>query len=491
MSIVSICGQTFMHKEELKKKGCSWNVDKKLWQIISDYVTEGLIQYCLANNLKLDGYESKEKEIELSWPEGLQPYPYQIEGAKFALQRASTLIADEMGLGKTIQALLVLRHTHGTCLIVCPASIKLNWLREIRKWCPERESFVTISSWASLHKVKDKTFDLVIADESHYAKNPDSKRTKNMKQICLKAGRKVFLTGTPILAHPIDIFSLIDMAKHPLAKNWHFFARRYCGMYQDNFGNMAFGEPKNLDELKENLKGFMIRRVKSEVLDFLPPKVRSLLDLEIEDEYIKALIMAEGVASNRSQITEKKKKLFEKHNIEFNQLAKVRSELGVVKAPAVIERIKEMMEEVESLVVFWTHRKPLHMCMEALQEFNPVCVVGDMKVEERQEAVDLFQKGKARVIFLTFGAGAEGITLTKAQNMIMAELDWTPSKLLQAEDRCHRISQKGSVHIEYITFAKSIDHKILRSLMKKTSIINQILDGEDLSSLAETDEDEE
>jgi SNF2 family DNA or RNA helicase len=287
------------------------------------------------------------------------------------------------------------------------------------------------------------------------------------------------------MAKPEDIFNLLQIAGHPMGKSEWAFRFRYCGFFENEYGKIERGEPQHLDELKENLKGFMIRRLKRDVLKFLPPKTRELRDIEVQDEYLELLISAEGYAAKKRKVSEKKKWLFETHDIDIDNMSAIRSELAKLKAPHAVERIEEMMQEVDCLVVFWCHKDPLYYCVEHLEKYNPVFVNGDIKIEERQANVDKFQSGESKIIFLTYAAGAEGITLTRASHMLMCELDWTPSKMLQAEDRTNRIGQQNAVRIEYLTFENSLDHKILTTVMDKTDIIAQIIDGENLSSLVD------
>jgi SWI/SNF-related matrix-associated actin-dependent regulator 1 of chromatin subfamily A len=419
--------------------------------------------------------------VNLGAPQGMVPFPYQAEGVEAMLQQESTLLADEMGLGKTIQALLVARSCAMRTLVVCPASLSINWQREKDKWAPEID--LTITTWTKAKDVTEK-FDFVILDEAHYAKNQKSIRTQAVKEIVRHAKRSLFLTGTPIMNRPIELYSLLNMAKHPLAANWKNFVTRYCDGVETRHGWDVTGA-SNLNDLKEKLGSWMLRRTKGEVLKQLPPKTRILSIIENASDRLLALTMQQKILAKEARKSKKRLKEISEQQAEFTKLAEVRAEIALEKAPHAFLEAIDMLDEIGKLIVFWHHKEPLEIMYTRLQTAGIECVklTGDMNVVERTESVDRFQKGTARVILLTFGVGSEGITLTAASNILMCECEWTPSRLLQAEDRAHRIGQENPVTIRYLVVNDSLDARIAKVAQEKSEMIEEVLDGESFTDI--------
>ncbi|MDD5719965.1 MAG: SNF2-related protein, partial [Candidatus Krumholzibacteria bacterium] len=250
-------------------------------------------------------------ESPLPVPAGLEYLPYQAEGIEFALGRRNTLIADEMGLGKTIQALGVINALDiRRVLIVCPASLRINWAREARKWLCRRREICIVNEkntvlagaeivicnydrvWDYWDRLAAVHWDLLIGDEAHYLKNPKSQRAKaslggmiktalgnkRKRGIAASAARLRLLTGTPILNKPIELYPLLKaLDRERWGQAWLWYATRYCAATRQRVGRdkevWDTSGASNLDELQRILRGtVMIRRRKMDVLKDLPPK---------------------------------------------------------------------------------------------------------------------------------------------------------------------------------------------------------------------------
>lgn len=482
---VEISGNTFHCKDKIKALGLRWDGERKVWK--SSLVSEDHLKalkyikgiYVSVITPKI----TSRSNYEVNIPEGKTPYQYQIEGALFALQNTHCLIADEMGLGKTIQALLVANtlDTFSKVLVICPASLQINWKREAAKWYPN--SILHVVSYSLAHKVCDykEKWDLLILDEAHMIKNPKTIRTKAVMKIAKRSSRVIALTGTPILNRPIELFPLLKMFNHPLSASWERFVRAFCNGHKTRFGWDVSGF-SNTSGLSIELRDCMIRRTKNEVLSELPEKIRSLHLLEASD-YLKDLVDREN---RRVLNSSKSLQELQSQDIEgIENLAKIRMSIAMAKIGGITDKIFDLLEEKEKLVVFFHHKQPLFdvKAIIELKGIQCVQVTGDMKIEQRQEAVDLFQNGPARVIFLTFGAGAEGLTLTAADTIIMAECDWTPARMMQAEDRCHRIGQKNAVNILYVVVEGSVDARIAQMAQEKGEKISEIIRGDLMKGL--------
>ena len=438
------------------------------------------------NNQAIAESQAVDADIEIPAPEGLSYLPYQKAGIAYAVQRQATLIGDEMGLGKTIQAIGVINATAPkTVLVVCPASLKINWKNEMTKWLvadrdiqivngggeqiPENPDVVIINyDVLSKHQtaINSRTWDLVVMDEAHYIKNPKAKRTAIA--VGIKADRKVVLTGTPIANRPIELQPIAGYLDPVNFGNFFKFGLRYAGAYRDRFG-WNFSGASNLNELQRNLRqSFMIRRKKDEVLKELPSKVRQIIVLpntEYGDEMQREFdSMADAVAETSTA------------EIEFERMSGVRHDTALAKVGDVVEHVSAIDHQV---VVMAHHKDVVEGIKRGLESVGKrvVTLTGDCNQAHRQNSVETFQAGEADVFIGTIGAAGVGITLTSASHVVFAELDWVPGNVSQAEDRCHRIGQKNSVLVQHLVVDGSIDARLAQTLVNKQRVLDKSLDN--------------
>ena len=404
---------------------------------------------------------------------------YQIEGVKRLIEitgrRKAALLADEPGLGKTIQ---VAEFINQTCprkvIIVCPASLRLNWRRELSSWLrhtPEELAVVSYEAVAS-GKFKNNQFDLAVFDEAHYLKNPSAKRTKH--SLKLNAEVKLFLTGTPVVNRPIDIFPILQSCGMKLNKTE--FGKRYCDgklvtiCWRPRKYAWDFSGASNAEELNASLrKHLMVRRTKREVLTELPKKIRQVVELADRtlpenDGLVKA--MFSGFTSAAAHVSSSE-------HIAFDELSAARLELARAKLPDVIAFASDLLEEEPKLVIFAHHRE----IIEALAGHFGECAVrlyGGMTDKQKNAAVEAFQRGDKKVFVGQISAAGTGLTLTAARTILFAELDWVPGNIIQCEDRCHRMGQKDTVRIFHLTAAGSTDAKMIHALVEKQKIIEAV-----------------
>lgn len=472
-------------KDQLKSAGIScaknesgvWQVC--WWQQISAEQREKELQ-ALEQSFKASS------DFDAPAPNGLAYLPYQLAGIEYASRFENCLIADEMGLGKTIQAIGVINSDEmiDNILIVCPASLKLNWQNELHKWLTGNLTvgIVTSKQWSATnikiinyeilgkHQYNICTgFDLIIFDEAQYLKNPKSQRTQNALDI--PARRTIFLTGTPILNRPIELFPMLTkIDPQGLGKSFFSFAKRYCDATYGDYG-WDFSGASNLKELQERLRSRgMIRRLKSDVLTELPDKRRQIIALELP--------------KSTRKLIEEEKKIVEKFNINFDdaevleqgyggasigELARIRQEIALAKVPFVVEHVKESLEQGPVVLMCYHQAVAEKLAGEFLN--NCVMVHGGVPAEERHSAVSLFQTGMVDLFIGTIRAAGVGITLTRSSHVVFAELDWVPGNISQAEDRCHRIGQKNSVLIQHLIFNESLDVTLVQTLIAKQEVI--------------------
>ena len=458
-----------------------------------------------ASNKKKSLKKSKALTSNLKIPvnDGLKYMPFQKAGIEYMQGKENCLLADDQGIGKTIQVIGLINLNHkkmNKILVVCPSSIKLNWEKELEKWLVRKDysiqpifsakkfddkADILIINYALLSKHKEMlakyTFDLIVADESHKLKNGKALRTKAFFKI--KGNKKLFLSGTPILNRPIELYTILKNIG--LFNNWLKFITRYCGAYKDRFG-WNTGGASNLKELQQILReNVMIRRLKKDVLPELPDKIHQVISIPTKSKDMK-IIKKELILYEEYKETQKEIKLLKSRGLDTNEsaikmrlvfaeLAKLRHDVAVVKIPFIIDFLKDSLENGNKIVLFAHHKDVTGAIYNEFKDISRT-IVGATKSEDRQRAVDDFQNDpNVRLFVGSIMACAEGITLTASSNVVFAELTWQPAIMTQAEDRTHRIGQKNNVLIQYITLQNSLDEHMSKLLAKKKAIFNEAM----------------
>jgi len=459
---------------------------------------------------------SSPTKISVGLPDGYELLPYQSSGIAYMLQAGRCLNADDMGLGKTVQGSMCIKSLFAsgdakTALIICPASLKINWQREIKMWTG-MDSEVVHSKWKPVrcriaiinYDILKKfsawidalQWDILICDESHYIKSLKAGRSKEV----MKIDSKYFfaLSGTPMPNNPSELFSVLHKARPDLFPNKWRFVNDYCYVIKE-FGHMKIVGGKNLKRLKNKIRATcMVRRKKEDVLKDLPPKRRQVIEIEntIPTFTKKELTAYESAGRIKKEMEALKTKCEEtrdteahRHTLEafslkteefrvaYGKLSSARKELAIKKVPVCVEHISSVLESEKKLVVFCYHKDSAYMITDSLNKsgIKSVCITGDTALSERQVLVDSFVSGDTRVIIGTFGAMGTGLTLVVASTVIMTELDWVPAVLDQAEDRLVRIGQKCSVLIQYLVLQGSLDGKMIKKLCVKGRLIDQVM----------------
>lgn len=433
--------------------------------------------------------------------------PFQNAGVEEIRERKNVLLADEQGLGKTAQAISYLNIAqllpHQRIIIICPASLKLNWVREFLKFGSPGAYHIKVMTHGKDRIRTDRSiltgnscnvvivnYDLlksrfmldqliafnatiVIGDEVHYLKNPKTARTKNVGKLINKKQKVIFISGTPMTNRPMELYPILKMISPETIQpfdDWKRYAYRFCNGREGRWGFDATGSSHEA-ELGDRLRATcMIRRLKKDVLDQLPDKTLTVLPFEqnkatgkiVEQEYRFTFDL------------ENLKKHPEKGTV--GDLAKLRHELTLAKLPQSIAAIQDLLQSVDKVVVFAWHRDVMEGLKIGLEEFNPVLLVGGMSINNKQASVDAFQKDdKVRVFIGQIQAAGVGITLTASSHVEFVEATWVPGEIDQAVDRCHRIGQKSSVNVRFHVVEKSLDETMLVSILKKKKVINKIL----------------
>jgi len=399
----------------------------------------------------------------------------------------------------TVQAIGFINNKpiNGKILVVCPATLKINWFNELKKWLVVKRpihimgnrgldmlSDINIINYASLVKHKKDLlsypFELLIADESHYIKNNKAQRTKAFMAIAKKIPYKLYLTGTPILNRPIEMQTMLKSLGFEIAQDRWKYAERYCDLKRNDFGWDLTGH-SNLKELKGLLHNrLMIRRLKENVLKDLPPKTRQVISLEPDgfNEGIKRhSSVIDNLLASGSNFDVAIRNLFSSGVKSIADISKIRKEAALKKIPLAIQHITNVIENTGKIIVFAHHRDVIdELTLKLRTKYKGVVVTGATPQNDRQNLVNIFQTDSECKFFIgSIAAAGVGLNLTAANILVFLEFDWSPGMMEQVEDRCHRISQTNKVLIQYIVFNGSIDSYMLNMILDKKKVIDKTL----------------
>lgn len=450
-----------------------------------------------------DGLTDPALVTALALAQGL--YPHQVEGIAFLLGRRRAVLADDMGLGKTRQAILALTHAApaGPYLVVCPASVKRNWAREIALAAGDTETHLLgpaappapgFTGWIIVNydllarhveALLAHRFAGLVFDEAHYLKNHTSQRSRLGTRLVEAGdpGAPVYaLTGTPLTNRPRDLFPLLKLIGHPLGKSFLTFAKRYCAAHHNGFGWVTDGA-SHLAELTVELHGALLRREKRDVLD-LPPKTRTWLEVEVPEGTAAAETRAALLELVRGRARER---LAEPVTADappggarvrlLAKLTRARRELAVAKIKSTVDLVEGALAQDEKVIVFSSFEEPLARIHRHFGE-GSVLLTGKTPAAARQGLVDRFQtEAGVRVFCANLLAGGVGLNLTAARQVVFNDLDWVPTNHWQAEDRAYRIGQSGTVTVHYLVAAGTLDTFVQAVLEAKSALVAAVVDS--------------
>ena len=428
------------------------------------------------------------------------PLEHQKEAIQKLVENKKFILADDMGLGKTTSTIIAaLEAGSKKVLIICPATLKINWKREIENYSDkpvyiaEGKNFSTDADFVIINydiiknfhdtkkkgesQILDANFDLVVVDEAHYIKNATAQRTKLINDLVKKVDRLWLLTGTPMTSRPIDYFNLLSLIESPVAKNWMAYAIRYCQGYQFNVGGRKIWNvmgASNLEELRDRTTGLTLRRLKENVLD-LPDKIITPVYLRLKSK------MYEEIMGEYYDWYDKNPEESKSLTVQFTKLTKIRQVIADEKISQTIELAENIIEQGKKVIIFCNFTDSLNKICEHFGK-AAVKVDGAMSKPQRQHSVDSFQESdKIKVFVGNIKAAGVGITLTAAEAVIMNDLSFLPSDHAQAEDRAYRYGQKNNVLVYYPIFENTIEGIIYDILNNKKQVIATVM-GDNLNS---------
>lgn len=571
---------------------------------------------------------SRAESAEITVPTKIELYPFQKAGVRWIEDRGGrAMVADEPGLGKTLQALgFLARHPEALpALIVCPATLKANWYKEVlrftsfkpmiissktslkafkdlgfaaalvpepgydvvimnydlfgaetpRDWiatlilgadqtagkaliaagkyargllqkaydkCEDIEAksrllkvigridaqgekargrkFVRASANGTpLEKFLSPGFKTLVLDESHYCQDRDAQRTKAAQEISKVVRNVIELTGTPILNTPKNLWSQIFIVNRSIFPNFMEYGKRYCGGRAELV--QARGEEKgkmrevwkffgasNLDELEKTLRSrVMIRRLKSDVLKELPPKIRVTIPVVIErglDGYRKE---AKPILERLAKVKEERDRLraraaampeaeraafLSKHaertagqgrlsDVAIRDIEDLKQLAVNAKFDECMKFLLETQEQQGKIVAFMSHHETIDRMAAGLAKAGLKAAVIDGRVDgpAREPIKERFQDGDLDVLVCGIRAASEGLTLTASHTVVVCEFDWNPARHQQAEDRVHRIGQQLPSTIYYLVAMGTIEEKIIRLIESKREVVHAALGESD------------
>eukprot|EP01022_Parablepharisma_sp_SALTPOND_P029228 TRINITY_DN728_c0_g1_i12.p1 TRINITY_DN728_c0_g1~~TRINITY_DN728_c0_g1_i12.p1 ORF type:complete len:603 (-),score=97.59 TRINITY_DN728_c0_g1_i12:519-2327(-) len=422
-----------------------------------------------------------------------------------------------MGVGKTVQALAIsyLYREDWPLLILAPSSLKLLWRDEIVKWLPmipkdeieviscSKKAFTSrsqiyIMSFDMAKNVEKlletRTFNVAIADEAHYLKSRDAKRTKILSPLLMGCKRVILLSGTPMLARPVEIYNLVHILRPDLFPSFHEFGFRYCDPRPSYFGT-DWGNASNTDELHLILSNtVMIRRLKSQVLQELPSKRRQKIQVETETRTVRSvqkilqrwtekeinLVLGKNTEDNFNFDTEAAIIDGEDRDIHRNIMVAYKL-TGLSKIKGICDFLNILIDNETKFILFAHHMEVINDVEEFIihRKKEYIRIDGSVPPSKRHQLVKKYQEEpECKIALLSLTASSQGVTLTASSTVVFAEMNWTPGIMEQAEDRVHRIGQKNSVIIYYLYADNTLDPMIYKLIRTKNELVAQALDGQ-------------
>ncbi|WP_143200537.1 SNF2-related protein [Kitasatospora sp. CB01950] len=472
----------------------------------------------------VDFLRSGARTTPVQAPEGLQAglRDYQRQGMAWLANTTDAgfgaLLADDMGMGKTLTALALHLHRRGEgrrpagpTLVLCPASVMINWEREARRFAPgvptlryhgpdrnledATDQTLVITTYETLRRdaqvLAERIFDLVIADEGQTIKNQRAATSRAART--LRSSCRVALTGTPVENHLGDAWAIMDFLNPGLFGTYRAFREQYAKPIEDNVADSGL-----TGRLAALLSAFMLRRRKSDpgILSELPPKhvgsrIVALSDEqvhlynEVADRALRELRDSDGIARKGLLLT-----LFgdlqkvcnsPSHYLRLPADAPwdpVRESARSAKLAALDDLLPVLTDPEESTLIFTRYRAMARQLLQHLRahDLEPLYFSGDLAPgAPRQQVIDAFQSARGQVMVMTLQAGGTGLTLTQASHVVLFDRPWNPAKENQAVDRAHRIGQQSPLTVHRIITENTLEDRVDELLRHKRALAEAVL----------------
>jgi len=421
------------------------------------------------------------------------------------------ILADDMGLGKTLQVITIFsenKREKMPHLVICPASLILNWVDEIKKFAPDlkavavykdvnsrtkiladyQEFDIVITSYdyikRDVEKYEDLLFNYIVLDEAQYIKNPKTKGAQTVKE--LKGKHKLALTGTPIENSLAELWSIFDFLMPGYLYHYSHFKQTFESPI------VKSKDEKAQQELKKLISPFILRRTKKQVLTELPDKIENTIAVEFSEEENK-LYLANLVQVN-DQLREKLQVDGKSAHIEIlamlTRLRQICCEPRTLyenittpssKLENCIELIRTLKENNKKILLFSSFTGVLDLISDELkkEKISYYTLTGATNKDKRRELVANFQEDDTTVFLISLKAGGTGLNLTAAEAVIHFDPWWNISAQNQATDRAHRFGQEQVVQVFKLIMKNSIEEKILALQEAKKHLSDTFVEGND------------
>ena len=412
--------------------------------------------------------------------------PYQRFGVKYILNQGNVLLGDEMGLGKTIEAIATivsLRNSGEThFLVICPASVLINWTREISKHSDLhsyvlhgsefQESYkkwvdtggVAITNFESTSRFDyDSNISLTVVDEAHYIKNYSAARTRNTIKLLNRSQRRLLMSGTPLENKLNEMVALINLLQPEIVREIY-----------------ALPQPINQYEFRHVIAPVYFRRTKDAVWREMP-------DLQVVEDLV--------------ELSPAEKELYiecvrQRTMAAFAKMRQISFEVADERDSSKLRRIKEICEEAfengRKVIIFSFYLDTIHRIQKCMRESVYGPITGSISPQKRQEIIDEFSTQDGGAVLLSqILAGGTGLNIQKASIVIMCEPQYKPSIENQAIARAYRIGQTSNVTVYRLLGEKTVDERILQVLKEKQALFDAYADksesGEESIRLSEAE----
>lgn len=390
-------------------------------------------------------------------------FHYQTIGAEFLASRRIALLADEMRLGKSAQAI----HAAGLVgakdvVVVCPAGVKAVWHREIDRFSTNPDASWEVVSFNKIGGVSDRKFDLIVVDESHYLKNPNSIRTNGVYRVLKQSQRAWFLSGTPCPNNYSELWCFLTWAGR-YKGTFDEFTKEFCTGYILNRRFCITGHRSHAAKaMRTMLDGVMLRRKLVEVWPELPPILIDTVPVEVDPEMLEDLQEQEELIEH----------VFDNATDPDYELPDVislttwRRLTGLAKVAGAVEVIKTTLEGgIKKVVVFAYHREVIEALSKEFPDF--VVIHGGITLNKREEAIRRFRESDCHGFIGQITAAGVGIDLSVACEGILVEQDWVPGNNQQAVMRMSGVLQKLPVRMRVLYLEGRVDEVVTNTLARK------------------------
>lgn len=453
-------------------------------------------------------------KMEIAIPSQLQAQlrDYQKEGFEWMVRLAEwgagACLADDMGLGKTVQAIafMLYKATQGPSLVVCPASVMLNWANELSRFAPtlaikifneaaDRDALlnnakpydVVLTTYGLLVREEEALvgidWNIICLDEAHTIKNRSTKMSATAMK--LKAQHRIILTGTPIQNYLSELWNLFQFLNPGLLGSFDSFTKKYIIPIEQE------GDKERQRQLKRMIAPFMLRRTKAEVIEELPDKTDIIHRIEMSDPekvaYESMRQAAEAALESEGKVDVNTLAQITKLRQAACSISLVQKDWGFdsSKINAAADLVGEIVEAGNSVLVFSQFTSFLAMVKTMLEKRigkdKLLYLDGTTPIRKREKMVADFQHGVAPVFLISLKAGGLGLNLTSANYVIHLDPWWNPAIEQQATDRAYRIGQNKNVTVYHLIAENTIEEKILRLHKTKRDLADSLLTDSNVS----------